>query len=160
MDDALSCAFTGHRVIEERHRDGIEPLLARAIEYAYSQGVRRFYNGAAVGFDTLAARQVIRFRMTHPDVTLHMLIPCASQEERWSERQREMYTFILSHADTVEYLSPTYYRGCMQVRNKRLVDSADMLIAYVGSETGGSAYTLGLAKKRGILIFNLYNHIG
>ncbi len=159
MDDVLSCAFTGHRLIEQRHHGGIEPLLQRAIEYAYSQGVRRFYNGGAIGFDALAARLVIRFRIDHPDVTLHMLIPCIDQGARWSEAQREIYSFILSHADTVEYLSPTYYRGCMQARNKRLVDSADMLIAYVGCDTGGSAHTLGLARRRGIRVYNLYHHL-
>lgn len=150
------CAFTGHRIIEFGHRATIEDLVSRAIEYVYAHGARDFYNGGAIGFDMLSARQVIRFRMRHPDVMLHMLLPCRDQQARWSEAQRQMYEFILCNADTVEYLSDAYYRGCMQVRNQRLVENADVLVCYVGSDTGGSAYTLGLARRRGLAVYNLY----
>ena len=99
MDNAMNnkaCSFTGHRTIEPSHISRLEPLVARAIAFAYKEGCRRFYCGGAVGFDTIAARQVIQFRIAHPDCELHLLIPCRNQSERWSERQRDMYEYTLA----------------------------------------------------------------
>ena len=76
----MTCAFTGHRNIKYDHRIGMSGLLARAIGYAYDKGCRRFITGGALGFDTEAAREVIRFRMSHPDVSFVVFIPCLDQD--------------------------------------------------------------------------------
>ena len=104
-----SCSFTGHRVIEPRHVDEIIALLDRAVAYAYSVGVRTFYSGGAIGFDTMAARAVVKFRLMHPDVSLVMLLPCADQDSRWSASQQGGYQYLLSVANEVVYLSDGYY---------------------------------------------------
>lgn len=151
-----ACAFSGHRIIPEAHREGLCDLVMRAIAYAYESGCRDFYNGGAVGFDMLCASELLRFRLTHRDVRLHMLLPCVNQADKWSRGQRDMYEYILGCADSVEYISESYYDGCMRERNRRLVDSADMLIAYVARHSGGSAQTLRMAKERGIAVYNLF----
>lgn len=151
-----SCAFTGHRKIVPEHYNALVDLLFRGISYVYSEGVRDFYIGGAVGFDTIAAQQVLRFRINHPDVKIHLVLPCMNQSERWSERQRDMYEYILSSADTVEILYENYVDGCMRDRNRRLVDYADVLIAYVGKGGSGSAQTRRMAEEKGITIYNLY----
>ena len=86
-----ACSFTGHRTIESRHYGKIDNLLDRAIAYAYAEGCRRFYVGGAIGFDTLAARRIIFFRMTHPDAELHVVAPCKNQCDGWSEAQIGMW---------------------------------------------------------------------
>ena len=73
MND-FGCSFTGHRKIELRHRENIYSMIERAVAYAYREGCRRFYTGGAVGFDTLAARAVINFRISHPDVFFQIYI--------------------------------------------------------------------------------------
>ena len=154
--DMRACSFTGHRSITASHRDEIIPLTARAIEYAYSEGCRDFYVGGAVGFDTVAAREVIRFRMSHPDVRLIMLLPCMNQDERWSGRQRSAYEHILSSADEITYISESYRDGCMRERNLQLAERADILIAYVGRRNSGSAQTAKMAENLGKKVYNLY----
>ena len=151
-----SCSFTGHRKIDPRHINALSDLLIRGISYVYDEGVRDFYIGGAIGFDTMAAKAVVLFRMTHPDVRMHLVLPCLDQASRWSDRQREMYDYLLSVADTVEYIADSYYDGCMRDRNKRLVDLADCLIAYVGRNDGGSAQTKRFAERGGKTIYNLY----
>lgn len=151
-----TCSFTGHRKINPEHLSGLRELLGRAVEYAYSLGVRSFFSGGAVGFDTLAARQVLRFRMTHPDVRLVMLLPCIAQSDGWSARQREDYEYILRCADEVVYVSEEYTRDCMKKRNAELVRRADMLVAYVSNMRTGSGQTLNFAKGAGIRVYNLY----
>lgn len=150
------CAFTGHRQIKNEHKKHIGNLLSRAVDFAYSEGCRNFYTGGAVGFDTLAAREVIRFRLSHPDVRLIMLLPCHDQEAHWSRSQIESYEYTLSEADEIKYISDTYDSTCMIKRNVALAEAADIMIAYVGRGASGSAQTVGMARRMGKTVYNLY----
>ena len=154
------CAFTGHRRIEQRHRARIDDLLSRAIAYAYSEGCRVFITGGALGFDTLAAREVIRFRLSHPEVAFKMIIPCKNQSESWSAEQVSMYEYTLANADEIEYVADDYNDRCMRDRNQRLADSCDMLIAYVSRTNSGAAQTVRMANAQGKLVYNLYPSLG
>ena len=154
-----NCAFSGHRAIEAGSVAPLCALLRRAVAYAYEQGCRTFFCGGAVGFDTYAAKEVILFRVKHPEVRLVLMLPCADQASTFSAPQRAAYDYILSEADEAVILSDTYHRGCMQKRNRALVENADMLICYVGRESGGSAQTMRLAREKGIAVHNLYPHI-
>ena len=151
-----SCSFTGHRNVEKHHLQGIFGLLDRAISYAYNEGCRDFFVGGALGFDTLAAKQVILFRIHHPDVKLHVIIPCKTQADSWSSSQVRTYEYILGMADTVECLSDTYTTECMRARNQRLVDLADVVIAYVSRYNSGAAQTVRMAQRAGKKVYNLY----
>ena len=152
----MGCSFTGHRVIEDRHMNAIGDLLSRAVEYAYKEGCREFFAGGAQGFDTLAAREVIRFRISHPDVSLVLLLPCTDQNAHWSDHATSSYEYTLSAADEVRYISEEYTRGCMRERNQALVDSCDILIAYVGKEKSGGGQTLRMAERAKKRVYNLY----
>ena len=153
------CAFTGHRRIKTGHAAGVKALLSRAVSYAYGIGVRTFLCGGAIGFDMLAAREVIRFRASHPDVRLVMVLPCIEQSEKWSAAQQNDYEYILRYADEAVYVSDTYTTDCMKRRNAELVARSDMLVAYVSHARSGSGQTLNLAKKAGIDTYNLYPSI-
>ena len=150
-----ACSFSGHRVIAYSHMREISPLIMRAISYAYDNGVRTFFTGGALGFDTLAARQVILFKMSHPDVRLHLISPCVTQADNWSHSQRESYDFILKHSDHVEYVSDEYKNGCMQIRNRRLVEECDMMVVYLSRQNSGTGQTVRIAEKMGKTVFNL-----
>lgn len=152
----ITCAFTGHRQIKQEHKKQLPDLLSRAITYAYSQGCRKFIAGGAVGFDTEAARAVLRFRIDHPDVSLVLYLPCLNQDEKWNERQRDAYTFTLSVADEVVYVSEEYSKSCMKRRNQAMADACDMMIAYVGHGRSGSLQTLRLAASQDKPCYNLY----
>ena len=151
-----ACSFTGHRRIETRHIGSIDELVMRAITYAYSHGCRRFYCGGAIGFDTVAAKQVILFRLTHADTELHMLLPCRNQSDKWSDGQIRMYEYIMSSANTVSYISDEYRDGCMRERNKKLAELADIVVAYLSRESSGAGQTVRMAKAQGKTVYNLY----
>lgn len=151
-----TCSFTGHRSIDIDDTDTLPTLIRRGIEYVYGLGVRRFCVGGALGFDTMAAKEVISFRMSHHDVELVLVLPCLDQAEMWSAQDREMYDFILSEANLVEYTSDRYYKGCMRVRNQRLVDLSDVVIAYLKRTASGAAQTVRMAHAAGKTVYNLY----
>ncbi len=157
IEDAplYSCAFTGHRAIKPEHEKLLAERLARAVEYAYSRGCRVFYCGGALGFDTMAAREVIRFSFTRRDVVLRLVLPCQNQDELWTERQRESYFYILQNAESVEYISNEYTPECMKKRNLRLAELCDILIAYLYKSGSGSSQTVRLAKKLGKEVYNI-----
>lgn len=152
----LTCAFTGHRQVEKEAERALCALLVRAVAYAYAEGCRTFLTGGALGFDTLAARTVIAFRLSHRDVRLELLLPCLNQSERWTARRRTEYDWVLSEADEVCYFSDAYDKSCMRRRNAALAERCDLLIAYVGHERSGSAQTMRIASRLGRRIYNLY----
>ncbi len=152
-----ACSFTGHRKIKAEHIASLPDLISRGIKYVYDRGCRDFYAGGALGFDTMAAKAVLRLRQAARDVKLHLVLPCYGQERHWSFADKEVYNYILGMADTVEYTSLEYTRNCMLIRNTRLVTLADVFISYYdGSGAGGTAYTIKTANKNGIEVFNLY----
>ncbi len=155
----MNCSFTGHRQISPECRSELISILGRAVEYAYSEGCRCFMCGGALGFDTLAARAVINFRITHSDARLVLVLPCIEQDAGWNEAQKNSYNFTLAAADEVIYTSDFYTKTCMSERNRYLAEKCDLLIAYCGRFGSGSGQTVRMAEKLGKRIYNLYGTV-
>ncbi|MDD2648009.1 MAG: SLOG family protein [Eubacteriales bacterium] len=152
----LTCAFTGHRP-QHLHICGddvllLKRLLYQAIERAYSLGCRNFISGMALGVDQWAAREVIAFRALHGDVRLHCAIPCSGQYARWRESDRRNYFDIIRSADSVTVLAERYSDGCMQRRDRWMIEKSDRLIALYTGRYGGTFLTIKMAEKKGIPI--------
>lgn len=149
------CCFTGHREIPFTELPSLKRKLSRAIAHCIRQGCTEFRCGGALGFDTLAARAVLSARKKHPHIRLVLMLPCPEQTKGWSAANIKTYGNILQKADAVIYTADHYYRGCMHLRNRRLVDSSSFCIAYCRRDTGGSAYTVQYAKKQGCSVIPL-----
>lgn len=147
--------FTGHRNIPIMRQRKIRRLLDETIERLVEQGAVFYGAGGALGFDTLAAQSVLRAKKKHPQVKLILVLPCRSQADRWSERDKAIYEDIKAHADKVVYVSEQYTRSCMFQRNRHLVDYSGTCIAYLTEDNGGTAYTVGYARSKGLNIMNL-----
>ena len=151
-----SClCFTGHRMITEFDRTALNSLLDTALKEAYDMGIRTFLSGGALGFDTLAAEAVLRFRDRTPDINLFLALPCRSQADRWSSSDRRVYRLLLDKADQIYYVSEDYYEGCMQKRNRFLVDHAAYCLCFLRFCHGGTWYTVSYAYDQGKKIRNL-----
>ena len=143
MDNA-GCCFTGHRTIPEGHDLLLIDLLGSKVRELYlHDGIKTYYSGGAKGFDTLAAMAVLDARETFPEIHLAIVLPYAYHADRWSA------------ADKVICLAERYYNGCMFARNRYLVDHSSVCIAYQTKQTGGTAYTVKYALKKGIKVVNL-----
>lgn len=148
--------FTGHRILPEEKKEEISRRLYESIEEAYSEGYRTFFCGCALGFDTLAALEVLRLRKRYPGLSLSLAIPCLSQADRWTEKDREIYREILDQADEKHTLSPAYYQGAMMTRNRYMADRSSLCICYLRHMKGGTASTVRYAIQCGhIRIINL-----
>ena len=155
MNNGLICCFTGHRTIEQSHAESLVRLTDDAIEKMIKRGVTVFRNGGAVGFDTLAALKVIEKKKKYPHIRLEMYLPCKEQSKKWNDFSKAVYEFVLTHADSICYVSEEYTPYCMLDRNKKMIEGCDYCIAYRLNSSGGTAFTVEHAKKLGVRIFNL-----
>ena len=112
-------------------------------------------SGAAVGFDALAAERVIAMKERHPDASLHLAIPCSTQSERWSQADSSRYEQLLYQADATHVLSRDYYVGCMQVRNRFMVDRSAFCLCYLTHMKGGTMATVAYATQQSCPVLNL-----
>ena len=137
--------FTGHRHLPSDEIGLISDKLFHSLSCAYSEGYRRFFCGCALGFDTLAALQTLRFKKIYPHVILSLAIPCETQSARWQESDKRIYARILEQADEKTILSPHYYQGVMLTRNRYMADRSSLCICYLSHMRGGTAYTVRYA---------------
>ncbi len=146
--------FTGHREIDARTRTALNKILKREILRLIDRGADCFRAGGALGFDTLASLSVLSVKRRHPHIRLELILPCPTQADLWSREDREIYKKILSRADSVSYVSPFYYNGVLLRRNDRLVENADVCVAYLTSSHGGTAYTYVQALRNSLEVIN------
>ena len=151
-----ACCFTGHRKIPPALSDGIHKRLVQAIEQLYHENhIVTYLSGGAQGFDTLASEAVIERRAEIPDLRLVVVMPHAEQAARWSVEDQVRHKHITDTADEVVCLAEHYYRGCMQRRNRYLVDHSDVCVCYLTEQAGGTHYTVKYARKQGLPVINL-----
>lgn len=148
--------FTGHRSIPESDFVRLNKALLEQIQKQIELGAAVFRTGGAQGFDTMAALAVLSQKIQHPHIQLHLILPCPMQTKGWNENDTTLYEQIASRADKIEYVSPNYFKGVLQLRNRRLVEDADVCIAYLrATGGGGTGYTSALAVKQELEYINL-----
>ena len=149
-----TCCFTGHRdliddtqIIKSNLKNEIIKLIKKDVIY--------FGAGGARGFDTLAAQTIIELKQTYPQIKLILILPCKNQTLKWSEKDISSYEYLKSKADKIVILSDKYYNGCMQARNRHMVNHSKYIICYKRKTSGGSAYTVNYANKKGLTIIEI-----
>ena len=151
------CSFTGYRLQKLYEAMGgaefiheLKTALWAEINQLLDNGFMVFQCGMALGADMLFAETVIEFKRRYPRVKFNAFIPCLGQDKAWSQPQTEKYRYILDHASEVKLTSNSdYFDGCMQIRNRELVDTCDLLLAVFDGKRGGTMQTVEYAKKRG-----------
>ena len=156
MDAKNTCCFTGHRRIPEGELPAVAAALRREVlRLIREDGIVRFLSGGALGFDTLAAETVLEIAADVPGISLVIVRPCADQTRGWNAKDTARYDAILSRASEVVTLSPAYHPGCMQARNRYLVEHSSTVLCYLAERTGGTAYTVRYAISRGLPVVNV-----
>ena len=152
------CAFTGHRPRKfpwkydeaDSRCLALKAVLADQIAALVDAGFTQFLSGMAEATDTWSALSVLAMREKNPTIKLHCILPCKEQADKWAASSRDLYRSILDRADSIVYVSRTYYKNCMLDRNRFLVDHAGALLAvYNGERRGGTAATVRYAQKMG-----------
>ncbi len=157
-----SASFTGHRKLTGDISNLSERLYDFIERGIINLGLTDFYTGGAIGWDTLAAQTILRLREVYPQIKLHLVLPCSNEEQtaRWTNEQKSEFYRILDLADSVEYTSQRYHKGCMEVRNARLVQYANTrcyCLLNPSNLHSGTAQTVRMALKKHIVVINFFD---
>ena len=151
-----TCCFSGHRIISNNDYDKVYKKTKQiVVDLIKNKGIRYFETGGALGFDTLAAQVVLDLKKEYPQIKLILVLPCANQTMRWNQRDIEVYDDIKSKADKVVTLSECYYEGCMQDRNRYLVQGSNYCVCYLKNVYSGTGYTVRYAEQQGLKVLNV-----
>ena len=153
MLDIFTVAFFGHREIndpfkiEERLEEEIYRLLGEK-EYV------DFLVGRNGEFDQFASSAVLRVRKRYRDdnSSLVLVLPYASAEYANNQDYYEEYY------DDIEVsfeASKAHPKAAIQIRNREMVDRADLIVCYIERKNGGAYKTIQYAEKIGKPIINI-----
>ncbi len=140
------CALTGHRDI---FPDFNENILYDTLEELIGEGYDCFLCGMAKGFDLIALECLKNLKKKYR-LTIEACIPYEGQEKAFSDDERKKYRELLDWCDRKTILYREYRSGCYLSRDRYMVDCADIVLAYCKRETGGTAYTVDYANRKGI----------
>ena len=147
-------AFTGHRSYNRTH----DATVLDCVERLRAEGARIFRVGMAEGFDLAAALVTLGLKARYEDIRLELYIPYPTFWLHMSDAERRLYDEIVHRADYVEYIAEEYYTGVYQDRNKRLVEGADLVVAWWNGKPSGTGYTVSYARTLGCRVKNLYDY--
>ncbi len=150
-----TCSFTGHRIIDTSSSPKVMSGLLETCEDLIAKGFDTFISGGARGFDLLAAEAILTLKKTHPHIRLVMALPCKNQTQGWGKADKERYENVLSLCNQIEYISENYFEGCMQIRNRFMINNSSICVAYLKNARGGTYSTVLYAKEQGIQVINL-----
>ncbi len=148
MMDHKVCALTGHRDLPP---DFDRNALYDELEELIREGYDCFLCGMACGFDLTALDCLVELKQKYP-IGLEACIPYEGQANGFPAEEKARYDRLLAFCDEKSVLYRGYDRGCFLGRDRYMVDKADLVLAYLTKNTGGTAYTVRYAKKKGVKV--------
>jgi len=157
MFDIFTVAFFGHRYIDNILK--VEDLLEEHIYKLLDENEYvEFLVGRNGDFDQCVSSSVLRVRKKYRDdnSALVLVLPYPTAEYLNNEKYfHDYYTDIeISHAASV-----AHPKAAFQIRNREMVDRADLIICYIDHQSGGAWQTVQYAMEQGKDIINLAEDI-
>ena len=153
MLDIYTVAFFGHRYIDNPPR--VEELLEEQIRKLINEKEYvEFLVGRNGDFDRCVSSAVLRVRKNYRDdnSSLVLVLPYPTAEYRNNEKYfYDYYTDV-----EISYkASKAYPKAAIQIRNREMVDRADLVICYIEENAGGAWKTIQYAIAKGKDIIKL-----
>lgn len=154
----MICCVTGHRPDGfpfQRIDDNFgfyqyREDLYQEIEGLIHDGYRHFITGMANGADLDFAQGVIFLRDIYQSIVLEAALPYPISVASLALPRNEDKAFVLEQCNLKHTVSTHYFRGCMDKRNRYMVDKSDLVLAiWNGQESGGTWNTIQYARACG-----------
>ncbi len=154
--------FTGYRPEkldftenDEKYR-ALVGNLKIVVRRLFTLGYTNYISGMARGFDMWAAEAVCTLKKENDSVKLSCAIPFPSQAKSWTDEEKTRYNDILDFSDEKIVISPTYTRDSFHKRNRYMVDNSDVVVCLYDGTSGGTAYTVNYALKKGKVVIQIH----
>lgn len=151
----FTCCFTGHRNLPEALEEEIWRRVYACLELLLEEGVRYFGVGGALGFDTMVAEKLLALRESRPQIRIILVQPFPGYQSRWTPAQQARAAAVEARVDKVVVCCQTPGREAFLARDRHLVDGSSCCIAWCTRATGGTAYTLRYAQRKGLRVWNV-----
>ena len=140
--------FCGHAQISQSEK--IEKWLYAVTQKLIEQGATTFFLGGYGAFDSLAASVLREQKKQYPQIELVLVLAYLNTERNTSGYDSTVYPPL----ETVPR------RFAISHRNRWMVESADVVVAYVLHDWGGAATTLRCAKQKKKQIISYRDEMG
>ncbi len=145
----MTITFCGHSncLFSDEEKVKLKQLLIREIR---KNPTCKFYLGGYGDFDSLCLRTLRELKTDFPDIELLFITPYLNKNYSKLELANYYYDDVIF--PPIENVPRKF---AILKRNEWMVDSAELVIAYVKYSWGGAAKTLEYAKRRKKEIINL-----
>ena len=151
--DVFSIAFFGHRYIInpfqiESRIDIIIEKLIKEKQYV------EFLVGRNGDFDQFVSSAVIRAKRKYRDdnSSLVLVLPYLTAEYRNNVEYFEEY---YDEIEICQESAKAHFKSALQIRNRQMVERADLIVCCIDHESGGAYQAIQYAKKQNKKIINL-----
>ena len=145
----MTITFCGHSncLFSDEEKDELKQLIIKEIR---NNPTCKFYLGGYGDFDSLCLRALRELKIDFPDIKLLFITPYL--DNNYSKLQLAKYYYDDIIFPPIENVPRKF---AILKRNEWMVDSADLVIAYVKYSWGGASKTLEYAKRKMKQIINL-----
>lgn len=157
MLNIFTVAFFGHRYVDNIWK--VENLLEEQIrKLIHENEYVDFLVGRSGDFDQCVSSSVLRVRKNDRDdnSALVLVLPYPTAEYLNNKNYfHDYYTDIeISHAASV-----AHPKSAIQIRNREMVDRAELIMCYIEREKGGAWQAIAYAIRQGKTVINLAEEI-
>ena len=144
----MTVTFCGHAQISQSEK--IEKWLYDVTQKLIEQGATTFYLGGYGAFDSLAASVLREQKKQYPQIELVLVLAYLNTGRNTSGYDSTVYPPL-----------ETVPRRCaISHRNRWMVESADVVVAYVLHDWGGAATTLRCVRQKKKQIISYRDEMG
>ncbi len=157
MLEIFTVAFFGHRYVDNPFK--VEELLEEYIRKLINE---KEYVDFIVGrngeFDQCVSSTVLRVRKNYRDdnSSLVLMLPYPTAEYTSNKNYFEDY---YSEIEISYAASKAHPKSAIQIRNREMVDRADLVICYIEHNAGGAYKTVKYASEQNKPIINLADYV-
>ena len=144
--DTYTVCFFGHREIDNP-LEVEEQLYDIVLHLLESKEYVEFLVGRNGEFDQLVSSTVRRVKRNYRDdnSALVLVLPYLSAEY---EKNEEAFQEYYDEVEICQSSSAAHFKAAMQVRNREMVDRADLVLCCIERKSGGAYQTVLYAKNR------------
>lgn len=151
--DIFTVAFIGHREIDDLYK--VETKLEELIKkLLLSHEYVEFLVGRDGEFDQAVASTVRRTkRMVRDDnSSLVWVMPYPSAEY---ENNRDSFDHYYDEVEVCEEAAASHFKAAIRIRNRSMIDRADLVVCFIKRKTGGAYLTYRYAVRKMKTIINI-----